>query len=359
MRSAVLVALVLAILFSPSTLLVRTAAAERLPPANEVSVLDAYWGRPGARVEAGPGDRSMPLTVAVINARREALVSLVGELLLDRSPFSPSDGGSGAFAYNSLTVRSGEITHITFELDVDPRAAPGDYELYVQLGYQYVNARGEFETGRSLERVKVRLVGEPGKPELVDASWSGGLPPETGAAGRLVVSLRLPELTAISDAVGELRLPEGLETPAGSKVAKSAVGRLTGTLITLAFDLVSRTSAKSARVELSLSYSLEWGTKRTYIYALEVSLRGSVRLSFEVLPKEVVAGTRNVLTVRVANSGTEDVSQLLLTVASQPGSPLVVLTPSTVWLDAVKPGEVVEVRDAFEVYVSPGASPGA
>ncbi|MEN3048614.1 MAG: hypothetical protein ABDH63_07560, partial [Candidatus Caldarchaeales archaeon] len=157
----------------------------------------------------------------------------------------------------------------------------------------------------------------------------------------------------------ELRLPEGLETPAGSKVAKSAVGRLTGTLITLAFDLVSRTSAKSTRVELNLSYSLEWGTRRTYVYAFDVPLRGSVRLSFEVIPREVVAGTRNVLTVRLANSGTEEVSQLLLTVASQPGSPLVVLTPLTVWLDAVKPGEVVEVRDAFEVYVSPGASPGA
>ncbi|MEN3048627.1 MAG: hypothetical protein ABDH63_07645, partial [Candidatus Caldarchaeales archaeon] len=152
MRSAVSVALVLALLFSLSPFPGWTAVAERLPPANEVSVLDAYWGKPGAKVEAGPGDRSMPLTVAVINARKEALVSLVGELLLDRAPLSPSDGGSGAFAYSSVPLRSGEITYLTFELDVDPRAVPGDYELYVWLSYQYVNARGEFETGRSLER---------------------------------------------------------------------------------------------------------------------------------------------------------------------------------------------------------------
>ncbi|MDW8043526.1 MAG: hypothetical protein RMJ30_04715 [Nitrososphaerota archaeon] len=359
LRSAVPVALVLALLFSPSTLLSLTAVAERLPPSNEVSVLDAYWGRPGAKVDAGPGDRSMPLTVAVINARRETLISLVGELVLDRSPLRPSGGESGAFAYSSVPVRAGEITYLTFELDVDKRAAPGDYELYVWLGYQYVDARGEFATGRSLERVRVRLIDEPGKPELVDASWSGGLPPEAGAAGRLVVSLRLPEPMAISDVVGELRLPGGLETPAGSRVAKSAVGRLTGTLITLTFDLVSKTSAKSARVELSLSYSFEWGTKRTYVYAFDVQLRGTVRLSFEVLPRELVAGTRNVLKVRVANDGTEEVSQLLLTFAAQPGSPIVVLRPSAVWIDAVKLGEVVEVRDALEVYVSPGASPGA
>lgn len=349
----------LIVLIALPVLLMPPSLAIRRPPPDEVSVIDAFWGRPGMEIDAGPGDRSLPLTIVIANTRKETLLSLVGELRFDRAPFTSVDGESSEYAYNSAPMRSGEIAYLTFEVNVNPDARPGRYTLDVLLSYQYVNQRGDVESESKFDSVVVYLEQDPGKPEVVEVSWSGGYPPELGAAGRLVVSMRLPEPMAISDVVAELRLPPGLETPSGSSVARSVLSRITGTLITLTFDLVSRTAIDSSRVTMNLTYTLEWGTRRSYTHSIDVPLRGSVRLAFEVVPRELVAGTTNLLSLRVFNYGTEEVSQLLITVSSSPSSQLVVLTPSTIWLEVVRPGEAIESKDAVAVYVSPGAPSGA
>ncbi|MCS6788567.1 MAG: hypothetical protein NZ733_04665, partial [Aigarchaeota archaeon] len=323
MRLSFLVASVLACsVFVHSFLLTVPSLANLPPPTDSVSVIDAFWGRPGLKVDAGPGDRSIPLTLVIANTKKDTLLFLFGELLLERVPIKSADGGSRISAYNPAPLRQGEIAYLTFEVNVDPDARPGRYTFNVLLSYQRLNQRGEVESESKFDYVEVYLTEAPGRPELIEFSWSGGQPPELGSVGRLVVSMRLPEPLPIADVVGELRLPASLETPAGSRVAKSVLGRVTGTLITFTFELVSRAAAQSSQVTLSLTYSLEWGTRRSYVYSFEVDLRGSVRLAFEVVPRELVAGSTNQLKLRVINYGTETVYQLLLTISSQPGSQL-------------------------------------
>ncbi len=349
--TALLVALLLALAPLPSH-------GARLPQSDELSVVDWYWGRPGAMVDAGPSDEGMPLTVVVVNTRKETVFGVAAELRT-RGPFRPHGGGEVAVAYSAGPARSGDAVPLTFELDVSPDASPGRYRLEVYVRYNYVDGKGELNSATLFDSIEVELKDSPGRPELLDVSWAAGSPPEPGSLGRLTVVLGFRERLPIARLSAELRLPEDLRGSDGSDSVISVAGPGTGSVFTTAFDVVPLRDAPSlVSAELRVEYVLEWGTERSFVYRVEVPLRGRPGLELRLEPTTLVAGAANALRLQVGNSGTEALRNLVLTFSTQPGSTLTLLRGSRVELREVNAGELVLLEGAIEVYASPNAPEG-
>ena len=133
MRYLLLTALLVPLLIISSASLPSYGA--RLPQSDSLSIVDWYWGRPGTKVDAGPGDERVPLTVVLVNTRKEAVFGVAAELRIS-GPFRPH-GGGGAVAYSAGPARSGDAVPLTFELDVSPDASPSSYRLEVYVRYNY------------------------------------------------------------------------------------------------------------------------------------------------------------------------------------------------------------------------------
>jgi hypothetical protein len=157
----------------------------------------------------------------------------------------------------------------------------------------------------------------------------------------------------------ELKLPEGLRGSDGSDSVVSVAGQAVGTVFTASFDAVPLRDVPSrVTAELKVEYVLEWGTKRSFVYRVEVPLRGRPGLELRLEPTTLVAGTVNPIRLQVGNSGTEVLRNVVLTFSTQPGSPLTLLKGSRVELREVNVGELVLLEGALEVYASPNAPEG-
>jgi hypothetical protein len=353
LRSPLLTALLVALFLFSSPL---PSHGARLPQSDSLSVVDWYWGRPGTKVDAGPGDERMPLTVVLVNTRKEAVFGVAAELRT-LGPFRPH--GGSAVAYSAGPARSGDAAPLTFELDVSPDASPGSYRLEVYVRYNYVDSKGELNSATFLDSIEVELKDSPGRPELLDVGWAAGSPPEPGSLGRLTVVLGFRERLPIARLSAELKLPEGLRGSDGSDSVVSVAGQGVGTVFTAAFDVVPLRDVPSrVTAELKVEYVLEWGTKRSFVYRVEVPLRGRAGLELRLEPTTLVAGTVNPLRLQVGNSGTEVLRNVILTFSTQPGSPLTLLRGSRVELREVNVGELVLLEGALEVYASPNAPEG-
>jgi hypothetical protein len=354
LRYLLLTALLVALLFSSASL---PSYGARLPQSDSLSIVDWYWGRPETKVDAGPGDERVPLTVVLVNTRKEAVFGVAAELRTS-GPFRPH-GGGGAVAYSAGPARSGDAVFLTFELDVSPDASPGSYRLEVYVRYNYVDSKGELNSATFLDSIEVELKDLPGRPELLDVGWAAGSPPEPGSLGKLTVVLGFRERLPITRLSAELKLPEGLRGSDGSDSVVSVAGQAGGTVFTASFDVVPLHDVPSrVTAELKVEYVLEWGTKRSFVYRVEVLLRGRPGLELRLEPTTLVAGTVNPIRLQVGNSGTEVLRNVVLTFSTQPGSPLTLLKGSRVELREVNVGELVLLEGALEVYASPNAPEG-
>ena len=356
MRYLFLAVLLLAVLiFHLAPLPVQGA---RMPQSDSLSVVDWYWGRPEAKVDAGPGDEGMPLTVVLVNTRKETVFGVAAELRT-RGPFRPHGGGDVAAAYSSVPARSGDAVPLTFELDVSPDASPGSYRLEVYVRYNYVDSEGDLNSATFLDSIEVELKGSPGRPEVLDVGWASGSPPDPGSLGRLTVVLGFRERLPIARLSAELSLPDELVGSDGGKSVVSVAGQSTGTVYTASFDVIPLSDVPSRVVaELRVEYVLEWGTRRSFAYRLEVPLKGRTGLELRLEPTAVVAGAFNPLRLQVGNTGTEVLRDVVLTFSTQPGSSITLLRGSRVELREVNVGELVLLDGALEVYVSPNAPEG-
>ncbi len=334
------------------------AYGARMPQSNTLSVVDWYWGMPGAKVDAGPGDEGMPLTVVLVNTRKETVFGVAAELRV-QEPFRARNGGRAVVAYSAGPLRSGDAVALTFELDVSPDASPGFYRLAVYVRYNYVDSKGELNSETFSDSIEVELKDVPGRPEVLDVGWASGSPPDPGSLGRLTVVLGFRERLPITRLSAELRLPDELRGPDGDRSVVSVAGQGTGTVYTVAFDVIPLRDVPSRAVaELRVEYVLEWGTVRSFVYRLEVPLRGRTGLELKLEPATVVAGAVNALRLQIGNTGTEVLRDVVLTFSTQPGSPLTLLKGSRIELGEVNVGELVLLEGAVEVYASPNAPEG-
>ncbi|MEM0375062.1 MAG: hypothetical protein QXP43_01980 [Nitrososphaerota archaeon] len=355
MRSLLVPVLVLALTIAALSI---PSHAARLPQSDSLSVVDWYWGSPGVKVDAGPGDERMPLTVVLINTRKEAVFGVAAELRLS-GPFRSSDGSATPVAYSPAPARSGDAVYLTFELDVSPDASPGTYDLEVLVRYNYVDKNGDVASSTFTEPIELELKANPGMPELLDVDWASGVPPEYGSLGRLTVSLAFRERLPINRLSAELELPDGLRGPDGGAVVTSVAGPAAGTVYALGFDLVPQRDAPTrAKATLRVEYVLEWGTKRRFDYPIEIPLRGRPGIEVRVEPRTLIAGTVNPLRLEVGNAGTEALRGVTLSISTAPGSPLTLLKGSRVELQSIGVGELVVLEGLVEVYASPGATEG-
>lgn len=109
----------------------------------DVKLLDAYFGTPGQKIEAEPGDKNVPFTVVMSNVGTEDITGISGLLSLPVG-YSGATSGNGLIkADNAQTATSGSSFTLTFFLNLDNTLIVHDYAGTVKVSYTLVRENGE------------------------------------------------------------------------------------------------------------------------------------------------------------------------------------------------------------------------
>jgi hypothetical protein len=126
------------------------SAPEQGPPGNsaythgftDVKLLDAYFGYPGQKMEAQPGDQNVPFTMEFANVGDEDITGIDGFLDLPPQFTSSTSSGGLITAENTQTAPAGNSFALTFYLNVDKSLVVHDYSGTVELTYSVVREIG-------------------------------------------------------------------------------------------------------------------------------------------------------------------------------------------------------------------------
>ncbi len=126
------------------------SAPEQAPPGNsaythgyaDVRILDAYFGYPGQKMEAQPGDKNVPFTMEFANVGDEDITGINGLLDLPAQFSSATSAGGLIAADNTQTAPAGDSFALTFYLNVDKSLIIHDYSGTVELTYSVVREVG-------------------------------------------------------------------------------------------------------------------------------------------------------------------------------------------------------------------------
>ena len=112
----------------------------------DIKFLDAYFGTSGQKIEVEPGDRNVPLTIALSNTGSQDITGIKGFLSLPAG-FSGATSSNGLIeADNTQTATTGQSFTLTFFVNVDKSINIHDYSGTVKITYSRVRENGERST---------------------------------------------------------------------------------------------------------------------------------------------------------------------------------------------------------------------
>ncbi len=110
---------------------------------NDVKFLDAYFGTPGQKIEAEPGDKNVPFTVILSNVGTEDIAGINGLLSLPVGFSGASASDNLIQADNTQTATSGSSFGLTFYLNLDKTMGIHGYSGTIKVTYTRVRENGE------------------------------------------------------------------------------------------------------------------------------------------------------------------------------------------------------------------------
>ncbi len=108
-----------------------------------IKFLDAYFGTSSTKMEVGPGDKNVPITVVLANIGSNDVVGIKGQL------FMPMDFGSAngkflpIFANSEQKALAGNNFELTFFVDISDSAKIKTYPATVVVDYSRLRESGE------------------------------------------------------------------------------------------------------------------------------------------------------------------------------------------------------------------------
>lgn len=110
---------------------------------NDVKYLDSYFGTPGQKIEAEPGDKNVPFTVILSNVGTEDIAGINGLLSLPVEFSGASTSNNLIQADNTQTATSGTSFGLTFYLNLDKSMGIHGYSGTIKVTYTRVRENGE------------------------------------------------------------------------------------------------------------------------------------------------------------------------------------------------------------------------
>lgn len=109
----------------------------------DIKFLDAYFGTAGQKIEVEPGDKNVPLTIALSNTGTQDIAGIRGLLSLPAGFSGATSSGGLITADNTQTATTGQSFTLTFFVNVDKSINIHDYSGTVKITYSRVRESGE------------------------------------------------------------------------------------------------------------------------------------------------------------------------------------------------------------------------
>ena len=108
-----------------------------------VKFLDAYFGDSSEKIEVGPGDKNVPLTIVFANIGTNDIVGISGQLFVP-SQFTSADGKYlPIYADSEEKATEGSNFKLTFFVDISDQAQVKSYPASVQVDYSRIRSSGD------------------------------------------------------------------------------------------------------------------------------------------------------------------------------------------------------------------------
>ena len=108
-----------------------------------IKFLDAYFGTSTTKMEVGPGDKNVPLTVVFANIGSNSAVGIKGQMFLPMDFTSPNGKFLPIFANSEKTATAGSNFELTFFVDISENAKIRTYPSTVVIDYSRLRETGE------------------------------------------------------------------------------------------------------------------------------------------------------------------------------------------------------------------------
>ena len=107
-----------------------------------VKFLDAYFGTSTTKMEVGPGDKNVPLTVVFANTGSNDIVGIKGQIFVPTDFSSPNGKFLPIFANSGATATAGSNFELTFFIDISKNSKIKMYPATVVVDYSRLRETG-------------------------------------------------------------------------------------------------------------------------------------------------------------------------------------------------------------------------
>ena len=108
-----------------------------------IKFLDAYFGTSTTKMEVGPGDKNVPLTVVLANIGTNDAVGIKGQMFLPTYFTSPDGKFLPIFANSEEKAKAGSNFQLTFFVDISEHTDIRTYPATVAVDYSRLRETGE------------------------------------------------------------------------------------------------------------------------------------------------------------------------------------------------------------------------
>jgi len=108
-----------------------------------IKFLDAYFGTSTTKMEVGPGDKNVPLTVVLANIGSNDAVGIKAQLFVTTDFSSPNGIFLPIYADSEQKATAGNNFELTFFVDISENAKTKTYPATVQIDYSRLRETGE------------------------------------------------------------------------------------------------------------------------------------------------------------------------------------------------------------------------
>lgn len=349
-----------------SVALLATVLAITPVHADQVEIMEYYWGEPGERWAAMPGDRDAKLIVVVQNMEDTTICGLVATLSQREPgtpfPFRDRDGKPFITSYYVGSIPTGSSETLEFDVSIDPDAEPGFYKATLHL--RYVDCEDpDYPEMSTTQTIDLKVWDEP-EIKVVDSSWveADGSPTHAGPGDHakfLSLTFHVPRYYMASNVKAVLHLNRYFTNLTGGDVVEEfyAGEARGGQTFTLRFGLNVAEDAPTGvhTLKATLIYYDRWLTEKTQEIEVPVKVTGSGDLEISYQGLSIPAGSTKPLPILIKNTGTAPIYRLEAHLTAAGG--LVIVSGDSETMEVLMPGESMEFEPM--IMAPPTASEGA
>jgi len=329
--------------------------------SENIIAVDAFWGDPNNKIEVNAGDKNVPLTLQMVNARKEQIIGVRGYLVLP-------EGFEDSLTKSRFTreavyvdpVPSGRSFTLRYLVDISDEIKPGLYKAYAVVYYKYYDEdEKDLVMSSSYVYFDIRVAGK--SLASVKTEYKSLIPGMSNDARIIISNDGTADMYNVMISLGDPDMPGVtlLDTKRSWQFSRIPPG--TDVTLPILLQIESYAANKALRIPIEITYLDSYGQQKRLQYnaMFRIGTQITERIRIEVaLDNDLLSPTTvNQLRMVIRNEGTEpaySVEAELMLPQSEPAFLTFVGKTGRWSLNELKPGEE-QIMD-FELFASQMAS---